>query len=355
MKQFEFDQEKISLEISEINRKAAEAIERYPEHQDIDVAPTERTEEYSEDRFKLYRYKPLVTNPTHPVLLVYALVNKPYILDLEEERSFIRSLLKQGLDVYLIEWEPPQRKDRFTTMDDHVCGYINRSVRHLVRKLNVDKINLMGVCQGGVFSICYAALYPELVNTLTCMITPVDFDKENSRLSHLISNIDIDAVVDSYGNIPGDLLNWSFVGVNPVHFIQRKYLGYMDGIDDESKSDFFLRLEKWSYDSPDQSGETFRKFCKDLYQQNKLINKAFYLQEQLVDLARITMPVLNIYAKGDLIVPKESSQALGENIKTDNYKEIELKSGHIGFFVEPSEQQIIPAKISRWLDENSNS
>ncbi len=351
MNQYRFDQEKFTSEISEINRKITSCSEHYPKFKDIQVSPTAKTEEYSEGKIKLFRYH----NPTDiknriPILITYALVNRPYILDLEKNRSFIHGLLEQGLDVYLIDWGYPSRKDRFTTMDDYICGYIHRCVKHITRQHQIDKINILGVCQGGTFGICYAALFPELIQNIVCMITPVDFNKTNSRLSHMVEHIDIDALVESYGNIPGDILNWNFIGVNPADHISRKYLGYMDKIDDKKESDFFLRMEKWSFDCPDQAGESFRKFCKELYQENRLINDTFYIDKQKVSLKNLTMPILNIYAKNDLIVPQESSSILKTTTSSEDYTAIELGGGHIGMLVKTKKNQQLPQQIAQWLN-----
>ncbi len=110
-----------------------------------------------------------------PLLIVYALVNRPSMMDLQEDRSLIRGLLAQGLDVYLIDWGYPDGADRFTTLADYIERFIPRCVEEILRLHRIEKLNLLGVCQGGVMSLCHAALHPERVRNLITMVTPVDF------------------------------------------------------------------------------------------------------------------------------------------------------------------------------------
>ena len=112
------------------------------------VSPREAV--YQEDKLTLYRYQPRVEKPHPiPVLIVYALVNRPYMMDLQEDRSMIRGLLDAGLDVYLIDWGYPDASDRTQTLADYVQRYIGHCVDVLRERCGVDAINLLGVCQGG--------------------------------------------------------------------------------------------------------------------------------------------------------------------------------------------------------------
>jgi len=70
---------------------------------EIEVGITPKEAVYQEDKLVLYRYKPLVDNPSPiPTLVIYALVNRPYMVDLQANRSLVRNLLEVGQDVYLL-------------------------------------------------------------------------------------------------------------------------------------------------------------------------------------------------------------------------------------------------------------
>jgi polyhydroxyalkanoate synthase len=297
---------------------------------------------------------PVVKQPnTVPLLIVYALVNRPYMADLQEDRSIIRGLLEGGLDVYLIDWGYPDGGDRFLTLDDYINGYIDRCVDVLRHRHGVDKINLLGICQGGTFSVCYSALHPEKVENLIATVTPVDFHTPGDLLSLWTRHVDVDLLVDTLGNVPGELLNWTYLSLKPFRLTGQKYLDLVNQLDSPVKAKNFIRMEKWIFDSPDQVGEAFRQFTKEFYQRNALIKGEVRIGDRTVDLRNITMPVLNIYATEDHLVPPAASKALEQYVGTDDYTALEFPGGHIGLYVSGKSQQIVPPTICRWLEERS--
>ncbi len=95
----------------------------------------------------------------------------------------------------------------------------------------MEAINLLGICQGGVFSLCYAALQPDKVRNLVTMVTPVDFHTPDNMLSHWARGMDVDLFVDTVGNVPADLMNWIYLTLKPVRLNQQKYVGLVDILD----------------------------------------------------------------------------------------------------------------------------
>jgi polyhydroxyalkanoate synthase subunit PhaC len=284
-----------------------------------------------------------------PLLIVYALVNRPYMVDLQPDRSIVQNLLKAGHDVYLIDWGYPDGSDRFTTLDDYINGTIRDCVDHLRQATRQDAINLLGVCQGGAFSLCFASIYPEKVRNLITMVTPVDFHTDDNMLSHWTQDIDIDLMIDALGNVPGDLMNWCYLTLKPYRLNAQKYVGMIDILDNPDEVQNFLRMEKWIFDSPDQAGEAFREFIRDFYQGNKLVNGGLSIGGKDVDLRRLTMPVLNIFAEQDHLVPPAASKALAAEVGTTDYTELSFRGGHIGIYVSGRAQREVPPAIDRWL------
>jgi polyhydroxyalkanoate synthase len=162
---------------------------------------------YTEDKTVLYRFKPMVDklNPV-PLLIVYALVNRPYMADLQKNRSLVRGLFRVGW-IYLIDWGYPDSADRFLTLDDYINGYIDRCcARH-----KLDQINILGICQGGTFSLCYSVLHPDKAKNLITTVTPVDFHTPDNVLNHWMRKVNVDLLVDTMGNIPGEMMNSIFL------------------------------------------------------------------------------------------------------------------------------------------------
>ena len=316
----------------------------------VDVGPTARDEVYREDKVRLYHYKPLVAEPHGvPVLIVYALINRPYIMDLQDGRSLVQGLLRAGLDVYLLDWGYPDKDDKALTLDDYINRYLDNSVDFIRQRGAADRINLLGVCQGGTFCLCYTALRQHKVANLVTSVTPVDFHTHRDLLSHLVRHLDIDLVVDTLGNIPGEFLNWLFLLLRPYRLTGKKYLDALDILDDKDKLAMFMRMEKWIFDSPDQAGEACRQFARDFYQGNKLVKGEVRIGGQQVDLEQITIPILNIYASDDHLVPIDASKALAGCISSEDYTALELPGGHIGIYVGAASQSTLPGAINDWL------
>ncbi|MCC5650516.1 class III poly(R)-hydroxyalkanoic acid synthase subunit PhaC [Nostoc sp. XA013] len=324
--------------------------------QEIEIGVTPKQEVYREDKLVLYHFQSQVEKSFKiPILIVYALVNRPYIVDLQEGRSLVANLLNLGLDVYLIDWGYPNQDDRWLTIDKYINGYINNCVDVIRDRHNLEQINLLGICQGGTFSLCYSSLYPEKVKNLITMVTPVDFHINEGLLNVWSGSslgtqaLDVDLLVDTLGNIPGNFLNFVFVMLKPFQLGVKKYIDILEIVKYEDKLLNFLRMEKWIFDSPDQAGETFRQFIKDFYQKNKLIKGQIEIGNKRVDLGNIRIPILNIYAEQDHLVLPASSLALEKYVGSVDYTVRSFPVGHIGMYVSSKVQKDLPPTIADWL------
>jgi polyhydroxyalkanoate synthase len=249
-------------------------------------------------------------------------------------------------------------------LDDYINGYIHICVNK-IREINkVDKITLMGVCQGGTFSIIYSALHPDEVKNLVTLVAPVDFSTDKCALNIWARSLDIDKLVDYYGIIPGDILNSSFLLLDPFRLLIDKYVGMFDKIDCENNESClkaneenmrnFLRMEKWIFDSPDQAGEAYRQFIKDCYQKNLLIKNEMTIGGKKINLKNIKMPLLNIMAEYDHLVPNEESIPLLGAVSSTDKEEMIFPTGHIGIFVGSKSQKNVCPYIAQWLKSRSN-
>lgn len=352
---FDIAPEKITAEILEFNHKLAQGIHTLAGLEEPGAGVSAKDAVYQEDKMVLYHYQPLAKqrNPV-PVLIVYALVNRPYMADLQQDRSLIRGLLTAGLDVYLIDWGYPDEGDCCLALEDYINGYIDRCVDVIRRMHKVDRLNLLGICQGGTFSLCYTSLHQQKVKNLITTVTPVDFHTRQDLLSRLVRHIDIDTAVDAMGNIPGDLLNWAFMMLKPFRLTAQKYMDFIDILDDAEKTASFLRMEKWIFDSPAQAGEAYREFIRDFYQQNRLIKAEVIIGGERVNLENISIPILNIYARDDHLVPPDASKALAGCVSSPDYTELEFPGGHIGIYVSAHARDTLPQGISSWLGGRSD-
>lgn len=327
-------------------------VENFASLGEVKLGETEKELVCQDGKRKLYRYmarsKKVCSVPT---LIVYAMVNRPTMLDLQPNRSMIRNLLEQGMDVYLIDWGYADRMDRHMTMDDYINCFMDDCVNHIRKQHQLDAINLLGVCQGGTFSAIYAALHPEKVKNLITMVTPIDFETNDGLLFSWSKQFDVDLMVDAYGNVPGDLMNQAYQMLQPFTLNVQKYINLVDTMADAERLTDFLRMESWIFDSPDQPGEVLRQFIKDLFQQNKLVRGEFEIGGQRVDLKQISMPVLCIYADFDTLVPPVSSKKLLEHVGTKDKQELSYPVGHVGMFVSGKTQATLAPRIAEWVNQ----
>jgi poly[(R)-3-hydroxyalkanoate] polymerase subunit PhaC len=354
MNPFQMTPNALIEEIHEFNSKLAKGYETLTNLDEIEVGISEKEAVYSEDNLILYHYKARTKKQNKiPLLIVYALVNRPYMADLQDGRSMIQGLLDEGLDVYLIDWGYPDSADKYLTLDDYINGYIDRCVDEICKTHKRKNINILGICQGGAFSLCYTALHQEKVKNLITTVTPVDFHTKDDLLSNMVRNVDVDQVVDTLGNISGDILNSAFLSLKPFSLMGQKYVDLVNILDDEDKAMNFMRMEKWIFDSPDQAGEAYREFIKQFYQENGLVKGTVKIGDDIIDLGKINIPVLNIYAIHDHLVPPDSSKALEGCVGSKDYQALEFPGGHIGIYVSGKAQKMIPPSVAKWLSERT--
>jgi len=322
---------------------------------DTEIASTPYDVVYEEDRVKLKHYKRAVLPPGEevktPLIVVYALINRETMLDLQPGRSVVHTFLESGIDLYMVDWGYPARKDRFLTIDDHVNGYMDNMVDFILEKHHMSQINLMGICMGGTLSVIYSALHPEKIKNLITTVTPTNFDTDQGLLHIWMKGIDVDRMVDTLGNMPGDLMNFGFLLLNPARLMIDKYVGFSENMDNKGFVENFIRMEKWIFDSPDVPGETFRQFVKDCYHKNLLIQNKMEVGGQKVDLRKITMPLLNFYGMYDHLVPPGACELLTSKVGSKDTMDVTLDTGHIGIYVSSKCQKEFGPKIVKWLKE----
>lgn len=190
-------------------------------------------------------------------------------------------------------------------------------------------------------------------------ITPIDFeaDIQDKDPSHGFLNLwirnmpdeDITRLVDTFGNLPGELMGAVFQAMTPIRTMTKYNLDLVNAAADEAKLLNFLRMEKWLADRPHHPGRAAKEWLIDLYKHNRLIRGEFMLDGEAVDLCTIRAPVLNIFAERDHIIPPPCSQALGQYIGSQDYTELPLPGGHVGIYVSGRLQGLVGDSIAEWL------
>jgi polyhydroxyalkanoate synthase len=292
-------------------------------------------------------------SPT-PILVVYALVNRSYVLDLQPNKSWIRQLLAQGFDIYLLDWKPPTRIDKYVSFDDYVNSYIDDCVEIVQNNNSADKITLHGYCMGSSMSAMYTSLHQEKIKNLVTIAPVIDTSKDSTVIANISRQMDIDKLVSTIGNLPPEKLYECYSILKPFKQGVNKYFNLIENIDNESFVQNFLRIEKWLYDTPPIAGETIKQWINDIYKNNMLFKNQFRLGKARVDLKKINVPLLNIVAEEDHLVHPECSVPLNEVVSSEDRRLIRFHTGHVGLIASSYSQNNVLPKVGQWLKTRSS-
>jgi polyhydroxyalkanoate synthase len=340
------------VDFAGLGLKVAATLARLREARDVAVGCSAKRPVWQRGKTTLYQYLPLEgvvpVARARPVLVCFALVNRPYVLDLQPDRSLVRRLLEAGLPVYLIDWGSPDESDRGLDLAQYIEEHLHGCVSHVLDAHGTPALDLLGVCQGGVLSLCYTALHGERVASLITLTTPVDFHTPDNLLSKWVRDLDT-RLLEASGNVPGELLNGLFLALMPFRLTQHKYVRLLAGETDQRAVEDFVRMEKWIFDSPPQAAAALAEFIRWFYQENRLVRGTLEIAGRRVQLGAIRRPVLNLYALEDHIVPPAASAALRQHVGSRHYSECAIATGHIGMYVSRAAREQIPQRIVAWL------
>lgn len=328
----------------------------YQKSQAVKKGVTPNEVVYEEDRLKLQRYlgkdEPTVKTP---LIIVFALVNRPYIVDLKEGRSVVAHFVNGGIDTFLVDWGIPTQAERFLTSDDYINGYLNNVIDYVRERTGSDKVNLMGYCMGGTISTMYTALHPEKVNTLTLLAAGIEFGVKDGLMNIWTDPkyFDVDKFVDTVGNVPAEFLQSAFLMLKPIGNFIEKPLNFMENVDNEKFVDDFLTMETWLNDNVPVPGEMYREWAKYLFQQNLLTQNKYPVGKHTVNLKNIKCPLLNLMAKHDDLVPCSQSAPLNDLVGSTDRKSIIFPAGHIGLAVGGKAQKELWPEVVQWMKDRS--
>ncbi|EMA31400.1 class III poly(R)-hydroxyalkanoic acid synthase subunit PhaC [Halobiforma nitratireducens] len=341
---------------ADLAEKSQVAPDRTETLENVDVGQTPSEVVYEENKLELLHYESRTEEQYDvPILIVYALINKPYILDLQPDRSVVQTLLDAGFDVYLIDWGEPSKLDRSLGLEDYVDRYIDNCVDVVRDRSGQDAINVLGYCMGGTMSAMYTALYPEKVRNLGLMAAGLCFAGDGGVLELWGAEdyYDPERVTETFDNVPAEFLDVGFALMDPVANNVTKYVRFYDNVEDEDFVENFARMERWLSEGIDVAGKAYEQFIEDIYQENKLYENELRLDGAHVDLENIDVPVLQIVAEYDHLIPPGASKPFNEVIPAEDTEIMEFATGHIGMSVSSRSHAELWPDVCEWFEERS--
>jgi polyhydroxyalkanoate synthase len=310
---------------------------------------------YSQGTLKLYRYRPLCDEIYRvPIVLVMSLVSRSYILDLTKGQSLVEFLLRQGFDVYLIDWGVPRPEHALLRLEDYVLDFIPNCVRVVREESGEPDVSMIGYCMGGQLASMYTALHADgPVKNLVCFTTPIN--AEGMALYRTWTDpahFDLDQLISTLGNIPPELIEGSFDMLRPFQKTAGR-LKLLDNVHDDAFVKAHLRFERWAADQIPFAGETARQFITGFLRENKLVRNEFELAGRRVDFGQIQAPFLHVAAEHDHIVPAAASRDLIGLVGSKDKSEIVLKGGHVSLVAGTNAVHRLWPQLDAWLAERS--
>lgn len=303
---------------------------------------------FSMDKARLYHFKG-AEEGAKPVLLIYALINKPYIMDFDKEMSFVRGLMENGLDVYLINWGDPTRDEKFLTLDNYIEWYLRGAVDTIKERHGVDKISLVMLCQGGVMGSIYAALHPEDIEYIVPIATPVDFTGMARSIFSLAVELKGDAFIEAFGMVPPSMLNSGLLFAKPFEAFIDRYTELFDKRKERSFVFEFMKKERWTFDSPAQASKALLQWLNDIWKDNKLYKGTLKIGGRTVNLKNIKVPALIIYGTKDDFAPIEATKPMEELLGSDVIDVKEYPEDHLGLVAGRKAKNEIARDVAEWI------
>jgi polyhydroxyalkanoate synthase len=310
---------------------------------------------YERGTLQLYHYLP-VTDEVYriPLIIVMATTNKGFLFDMMPGQSMVEFLLKNGFDVYMIDWDPPVMREKGLSLADYTHDFLPTCVEKVQEDSGVEDINIMGYCQGGVLSLIYAATHADgPLKNLVCLTTPVN--NHEMGLFKIWANeeyMDLDNMVETLGIIPAEFITNSFEMLRPA----QRAAGQLRLWDQLWNDDFvksYRAFQRWGDETLPLPGEYHRDCTKELMWGNKLFKGELEIRGDSANLANIEIPIFTVMAEHDHIAPFKSTKPLLDLVSSKDKSELVLKGGHVSLIAGPSAVKRMWPRVNEWLGERS--
>ena len=312
------------------------------------------------NKAKLYRYTPVVPPEMRypiPLLLIFALMNRPTILDLRPGHSFVEFMVGKGYDVYLLDWGVPGPEDKNMSFDEYTLDYMPRAIRRMKAVAGASEFSMLGWCIGAILTTIYASLRPdEGLRNLILLTAPLDFsDRKDLTFARWTDEkyFDVDKVLAAFGNMPGEMIDYGAKALKPIENYITNYCKLWDNLEDSRVVEAWHSMNTWVTDIFPMAGAAYRQLIVDLYRNNRLVKGELKIRGQIVELRRIRANLLNVIAEADHITPPCQSEAILPKISSRDKEVYRVPGGHIGIMAGSGAHKRTWPHIDSWLAARS--
>jgi polyhydroxyalkanoate synthase len=325
---------------------------------DAVVGATPRDVVWTHRGTTLYRYRSSQRRYPVPLLLVFALINRPEIFDLRPGSSLVEYLLEEGFDVFLVDWGVPDEEDAEMGLDDYVCDELDWAVRETLRASGADELTLLGWCIGGTLCAMYCGLdrgeERNPVRNLALLTTPVDGRGSNYAAWVGDPEFDVEQVAEAWRVLPGSSVDFANKLLKPVTNFLTTYRRLWQGVQDGTpRRDAYQPMAKWVADNPPFPGRAWAQWIPMMYRDAALVTGSVRLRGRRVDLGRVDQNLMVVTAGADHIAPRPGTMPLFDLVASQDVTHMAYPGGHIGLIAGSAARKGLWPEMAAWLGERS--
>ena len=328
---------------------------------DAKIAQAPKQLVWTLNKAKLYRYVSTVPEEQRkpvPLLMVFAIMNRPHVLDLRPGHSFVEYMLAEGYDLFLLDWGAPGPEDNLLKFDDYALEYLPRVVRKLKSVTGKQEFSMLGWCLGALISTLYAALRPDDgLKNLILLTAPLDFaDKTQGGFTRWSSHeaFNADAIVEKLGNVPGEMIDTGAKMLKPVENFVGSYVMLWDNVDNPGTTEAWHAMNTWVRDIIPMAGGAYQQLINEFYKENRLMEGTLVIRGEHVDLKNIKANLLNVIAESDHITPPCQSERIMDMVSSSEKEVLRVRGGHIGIMAGRGAEKNTWPHMESWLASRSN-
>src|SRR6202171_380670 len=303
----------------------------------VNMATTPGKVIFQNELMQLIQYQPATENVLRtPLLIVPPWINKFYILDLKPEKSFIKWCVDQGLTVFVISWVNPDKSLGAKSFEDYMRSGPLAALDAIKQATGELKVHTMGYCVGGTLlasTLAWLAGKRRVkVTSATFLAAQVDFSHagdllvfvDEDQISALERDMQAAGVLEgskmamAFNMLRSNDLIWSYVVSN-----------YLKG-----RPPSAFDLLHWNSDATRMPAANHSYYLRNCYLENRLSAGSMVLDNTLLDLTKVKVPIYNLATREDHIAPADSvlygSQFFGGPVRY-----VLSGSGHIAGVVNP--------------------
>ena len=275
------------------------------------------------------------------------------MLDLDPQRSAVRTLAAHGVDAWLLDRGRTDETDRLRTVANQLeC--IDRAVDAVRDSANGRRPALAGHFHGGLLALLYCLRYPGKVGALVTVSTPVRFSSGDDTFAGWLRACSGERLVDVLGNVPGPLVAALVAASSPMRWCGGGFFTLLGGVDSPADAARIARFEEARRFPPAFPGETFRGLYRAFYRDDSFAaDGAAVIDGHRYELSGLRTPLLNVFAGDDRIVPPAASLPLAEWTGLTSESNREHPGGHYELLTgERAHRELLPG-VAAWLVEQA--